>query len=254
MNLLPVPTARITDTDVATALYRAVRIIDPLLDVVWETDLLGLKERTRHLGGADGVLDKAQDAVAWVLNAVNVPGTQAWDEMDLDARVKWWVWRVGALDTIAVAFPGALGAVADQLPIQELFGFSSQAIILCAVAREHGISDPWQQTRLLAAVLCNRELPATSVDWASDREASESGGFPRTPVDLAKSLWSLMGLLNSITGELAKRPQPRGAFRYLGKLPAVGAVVDYFGELGALSRAAKCGVAWIGLHQQTAPG
>ena len=86
VNLMPVPKATITDADVATALGRAVQIIDPLLDVLWGTDPLGLKERTRHPGAADGALDKAQAAAAWVLNAVDVPGTRAWDEKDLDAR------------------------------------------------------------------------------------------------------------------------------------------------------------------------
>jgi hypothetical protein len=35
--------------------------------------------------------------------------------------------RVGAVDTIAVAFPGAFGVVADRLPV--------------AVAREFGVTD-----------------------------------------------------------------------------------------------------------------
>jgi hypothetical protein len=253
VNLIPLPKAAITDADVATALSRAVQIIDPMLDVLWGTDPLGLKERTRHAGDADGALDKAQAAVAWVLNAVDVPGTRAWDEKDLDARINWWVWRVGALDTIAVAFPGVLGAVGDRLPIQDLFGFTSQAIVLCAVAREHGISDHGQQVRLLAAVLCHRDLAAgRQVGMGDEPAQSESSGVPTTPLDLAKSLWRLMGLLNSIGEELAKRPHPRRVFRYLGMLPAVGAVVDYVGELGALARAAKSGRHWISQHQQPA--
>ena len=246
---MPVPKATITDADVATALGRAVQIIDPLLDVLWGTDPLGLKERTRHPGAADGALDKAQAAAAWVLNAVDVPGTRAWDEMDLDARINWWVWRVGALDTIAVAFPGVLGAVGDRLPIQDLFGFTSQAVVLCAVAREHGISDHGQQVRLLAAVLCHRDLVAAGPQVGTGDESAESTGLPKTPIDIAKSLWRLMGLLNSIGEELAKRPHPRRLFRYLGMLPAVGAVVDYVGELGALVRAAKSGRDWIAQHQ-----
>jgi hypothetical protein len=256
VNLIPLPKAEITDTDVAAALGRAVQIIDPLLDVLWGSDPLGLKDRSRHLGdesGSDGgVLDKAQDAIAWVLNAVDVPGTRAWDEMDLDARVDWWVWRVGAMDTILVAFPGVLGAIGDRLPIQDLFGFTSQAIVLCAVAREHGISDHRQQVHLLAAVLCNRDLVTTDRQEVAADEPSERGGFPTTPLDLAKSVWNLMGLFASIGDELARRPHPRRVFRYLGMLPAVGAVVDYLGELGALARTAKSGRRWIAEHQQVA--
>ena len=179
-----------------------------MLDVLWGTDPSGPEGTHPSRGDADGALDKAQAAVAWVLNAVDVPGTRAWDEKDLDARINWWVWRVGALDTIAVAFPGVLGAVGDRLPIQDLFGFTSQAIVLCAVAREHGISDHGQQVRLLAAVLCHRDLTAGRQVGIGDDRPNPIQRLPTTPLDLAKSLWRLMGLLNSIGEELAERPPP----------------------------------------------
>lgn len=51
-----------------------------------------------------------------------------------------------------------------------------------------------------------------------------------------------------IGGELVKRPRPRRIFDYLGMLPAVGAIADYFGEYGALVRAAKAGRMWIAHH------
>jgi hypothetical protein len=245
VNLIPRPETTITDADVASALGRAVQIVDPLLDVLWGTDPLGLKKRTHHLGAADGPLDKAQDTLAWALNAADVPGTSSWAEMDLDARINWWVWRVGALDTVVVAFPGLLGVVGDRLPIQDLFGFTSQAIVLCAVAREHGITDHQQQVRLLAAVLCHRDLdPGAEPDSGPPAETGE----PMSLAKLAHGLWSLMGLLAAIGDEVAKRPHPRRFFRYLGMLPAIGAVVDYVGELGALVRAAKAGRRWIAQH------
>jgi hypothetical protein len=245
VNLIPRPETTITDADVAEALSRALKIIDPLLDVLWGTDLLGLKKRTHHLGAADGVLDKVQDTVAWLLDAADVPGTSAWAEMDLDARINWWIWRVGALDTIVVAFPGLLGAVGDQLPIQDLFGFTSQAIVLCAVARERGIIDHGQQVQLLGAVLCHRDLgPGIEPDSEPPAKPAEAMSLAK----LAHSLWSLMGLLAAIGDEVAKRPRPRRIFHYLGMLPALGAVVDYVGELGALVRAAKAGRHWIDQH------
>jgi hypothetical protein len=247
VSLLPLPQTTITDSDVAGALGRAVQLIDPLLDVLWGTDPLGLKKRTHHLdavdGSDDGVLDRVQDGMAWALNAGDVPGTAAWAEMDLDARINWWVWRVGALDTVVVAFPGFLGAIGDQLPIQDLFGFVSQAIVLCAVAREHGITDHDQQVRLLAAVLCHRELGEGPT---GDEPSPEP--VPNSLLKLRHTLWSLIGLLAAVSAELAKRPQPRRVFRYLGMLPAVGAVVDYVGELGALVRAAKAGRHWLATH------
>ena len=243
MNLLPLPTATITDEDVAAALLRVAQVVDPLLDVYAEADPVGLRERTRHLGGpAGGALGKVEDALAWALNTAKVPGTLAWDDMVMDDRIDWWVHRVGALNTVIVAFPGVLGAVADRLPLQDLFGYTSQALVLCAVAREHGIFDHRQQVRLLAAVLSGRDLVP---DRTNDALASDSRALPRTPAGVAQGLWRLAGLLRAITDELAKRPQPKGVYRVLGMLPGVGAVADYLGEYGALVRTAKAGERWI---------
>jgi len=240
VSLLPIPEVTISDATVDDALGRAVRVINPLLDVLWGTDPLGLKRRGP--GPGDGPLDKVADGFGWVLNAADVPGTLAWDDMDVDARINWWVWRVGALNTVAVAFPGVLGAVGRRLPIQDLLGFASQALVLCAVARELGVSDHRSQVDMLAAVLCDRTVSDVG-DAAGVDPAPEA--IPRTPLGAAKALWNLVGLLDAVGDELAKRPHPRAPFRYLGMLPAVGAVVDYFGECGALARAAKAGRRWL---------
>jgi hypothetical protein len=254
MALVPMPTATIDDADVASVLRRAVHVINPVVDVLSRADPLGLKGRSHRLGAADGPVDKALDAAAWVLNTADVPGTQAWEDKDLNGRVNWWVHRVGALDTVLVAFPGVFGAMADRLPIQDVLGFTNQAIVLCAVARECGVLDYGQQVRLLGAVLCHRELggePERDDAVASSSTESPSGdGQPRAFVT---ALWHLVGLFRAIGGELGKRPRPRAVFRYLGMLPAVGAVADYFGEYGALVRAAKAGRTWIA-HQPAHAG
>jgi hypothetical protein len=39
-----------------------------------------------------------------------------------------------------------------------------------------------------------------------------------------KALWHVAGLMRAIGDELVKRPRPRAVFRYLGMVPAVGAV------------------------------
>jgi hypothetical protein len=247
MALIPVPTAVLDDAAVACALNRAVRIINPVVDVLSRADPFGFKGRSHHLGGADGSVDMALDAVAWVLNTADVPGTQAWEEMDLDPRVNWWVRRVGALNTVLVAFPGVFGVVADRLLIQDALGFTNQAIVLCAVARECGVHDYGQQVRLLASVMCDRDLGA-SVDAAQASQQPESAQGDGAPVALVKALWHVAGLMRAIGDELVKRPRPRAVFRYLGMVPAVGAVADYFGEYGALVRAAKAARAWIGHH------
>lgn len=248
MNLLPTalqpPKVTISDDAVEDALGRAVQIINPLLGVLWGTDPLGLKRRTPD-DGDDGPLDKVADGVGWVLNAADVPGTLAWDDMDTDARINWWVWRVGALNTVAVAFPGVLGVVGRRLPIQNLLGFVSQAIVLCAVAGELGVSDHHQQVRMLATVLCHRDL--TRVEGGADVDAP-SDDIPHTTLGVAKALWKLVGLFDAVSDELGKRPHPRAPFRYLGMLPALGAIAAYFGECGALARAAKAGQRWVKDH------
>ncbi|MDA2891443.1 hypothetical protein PDG61_11020 [Mycolicibacterium sp. BiH015] len=228
MTPLPAPDVEITDAGVESVLTGAVRIINPLLDTLWGTDPFKLKQR--------------DDAIGWVLNAVDVPGTPAWDEMDVDARIHWWVWRVGAVNTVAVAFPGVLGVVGRQLPIQDLLGFVSQAIVLCAVARELGVTDQRTQVRMLAAVLCDRDLSVVVYDGDTSKPLAS---IPNSPAGIAKALWNLLGLFDAISDELGKRPHPRGPIKYLGMLPAVGAVAAYIGECGALARAAKAGRRWI---------
>ncbi len=233
MGLLP--KADLSDGDVAAALGRAVVLAGVILDALAEFDPIGLRERTYHLGGGDGVTDKALDAVATVLDWTDVPGTQAWEGKDRGSRIDWWVWRVGALTTVAVAFPGALGALAARLPVQDALGFASQTLVLCAVAREYGLTGRTDQVRMLAAVLCSRDI--SDPPPPPDDEA--------WPDALPKKLWHLAGILNAVGDEVGKRPHPRSVFRYVGMLPAVGALAAYLGEFGALHRAAKAGQKWI---------
>jgi hypothetical protein len=250
MSLVPLPTATIDDADVACVLRRAVGLINPMLDLLAGLDLLGLKKRTHELGSSQTPGAKVADAAAWALNAVDVPGTEAWEGMDLDDRIDWWVRRVGAVDTIVVAFPGAFGVIADRLPVQDLLAFASQSIVLCAVARELGVTDRREQVRLLGAVMCDRDLDV--VDTPED-----GGNTPElewTPKGLGRALWQLAGLMRAIGDELVKRPRPRRIFRYLGMLPAAGAVADFLGEYGALVRASKEGRQWIATHEVAVGG
>lgn len=212
MDLLP--KAQLSDTDVADALGRAVTLADLILDVLAEFDPLGVRQRLEWL---------------------ELPGTDAWEGKDRAGRVNWWVRRVGALDTVAVAWPGALGALASRLPIQDALGFASQTLILCAVAREHELTDRSAKARMLASVLCGREIPDPPVP---DEDET-------WPDSLVQKLWHLAGILNAVSDELGKRPHPRRIFRYIGMLPVVGALAAYVGEYDALHRAAKAGEQWI---------
>lgn len=234
MKLLPAPDVTLTDSDVEDALGRAVAVINPLLDVLWETDPLGLKRQS------------SPNVVSRLLNAAEVPGTRAWDGLDTDDRISWWIWRVGALNNVVVAVPGVLGVIGRRLPIQDLLGFANQAIVLCAVARELGVTDHRRQTRMLASVLCGRDLSVVVHD-----PADPPVHMSFTPQGIASAVWKLVGVLDAIGDELEKRPHPRAPFRYVAMLPGLGAVASYLGEIGALARAAKRGRKWI--EQQKPP-
>ncbi|NIL81712.1 hypothetical protein [Rhodococcoides kroppenstedtii] len=253
---------RLGDQRVAGVLRAAVRVIDPMLELLADRDPLGIKRRTftdAGTGGSTGSVDTALNAVAKVFDAADTPGTKSWESMTVDQRVNWWVRRVGGISTVAVAFPGIFGVLARRLPLGDVLGFANQAIVLVAVAREYGIDDRDEQVRLLASVLCNRELPVgASVDAPAPQEAAEeeqrgSQRLSRSPFALLSTLWSVTKILRAVTDELDKRPRSRTVYRWLGNLPVVGAVAGYFGERGALVRAAKSGRTWIERRSTTAP-
>ena len=137
--------------------------------------------------------------------------------------------------------------IADRLPLQDFLGFANQAVILCAVAREHGVTDRRQQVRLLASVMCDRNVGRD--DEVASPAEEESAPIEWSFAGIGRALWQLAGLMRAIGNELVKRQRPKGIYRYLGMLPAAGAVADFLGEFGALNRAAKEGRAWIDAHQ-----
>lgn len=276
MGLLPKPHATLTDADVADALGRAVAVIDPLLDLLAQADPIGLRARSRrvlapprrlvgwlgrlrHRAPGQSTTERALNAGAHLLNAADLPGTAAWDRLDRDERVHWWVHRVGALATVAVASPGAFGWLTRVVPVSELAGFISDAIVLCALAREYGVTDRKMQVQLLAAVLCRRTLPDdVEVPPVSPQPLPDSpppGWRPLAaitsamPVVAVKTVWQLAGILRATFTEVGKRPQPKKRYRRLGALPGIGAIATYFGERDALVRAAGDGVAWLDAHR-----
>lgn len=233
------------DRTVAAALTRAVAIIDPVLDILGTRDPVGLKARTFRTPEADDtVVDKAFDALAWALNATDFPGTRGWQELGADARSQWWVARIGALNTVAVAFPGVFGVLVNRLPLQDLLGFANQAMVLVAVARESGVTDRETHVRLLASVLCERDIDLSERDAAQDKERPRGSG----PFALLRAMWDVAAVLRDVSGELAKRPHSRLPFRVISAIPVVGGLASFVGEREALSRAAKQGRRWIADH------
>jgi hypothetical protein len=278
MGLLPKPYTPLSDADVADALSRAVAVINPLLNVLSQADPIGLRKRSHRLlspphglsdrvrrlrlrlrrvqaGRSPSATDLAMNAGAQLMNAADLPGTAAWGRLSRDERIHWWVHRVGALNTLLVATPGAFGWLARVLPVSELAGFVNDAIVLCAVAREYGVTDQREQVCLLAEVLCGRQLPADV-----DVKTQEPEPLPETPppgwkpleaitssmpVVVVKTVWQLAGILRATFDEIAKRPQPTKWWQRFSALPWVGAVSTYFGERGALIKAAQDGVTWL---------
>ncbi|MGB7234440.1 MAG: hypothetical protein WBD41_00535 [Rhodococcus sp. (in: high G+C Gram-positive bacteria)] len=233
------------DRTVATALDRAVAIIDPVLDLLANRDPVGLKARTfRRPTENDTVLDKVLDMLASALNATDFPGTEAWQKLDADARSEWWVARIGALNTVAVAFPGVFGVLVNRLPLQDLLGFANQSMVLVAVARESGVTERSAYVRLLAEVLCEREIDLSDTEPKTEPTPRRDNG----PFALLHAMWDVASVLRDVSNELAKRPHSRKVFRIISMIPLVGGVVGYFGERGALSRAAKQGRRWVADH------
>ncbi|MGV9861958.1 hypothetical protein [Rhodococcus koreensis] len=233
-------THRLGDDTVVGILDRAARGINPVLDLAL-TDPFGIKGRTftptaEERGAAEALLD----GIAWVLDTVRFPGTASWEKASDDERARWWVTRIGALNTIAVASPGMFGVLLNRLPIQDVLGFANQAVVLVAVAREHGVTNRSEQVDLLASVLCRRETDASAVlAGATPPSASAEGASVWRPFGLVGALWRTAGTVRALSDELDKRPQPGGTYALLGNIPVVGVVAGYLGERGALVRAVK---------------
>lgn len=239
-------TDRLGDDRVVVILDRAARGINPVLDLAY-TDPFGIKSRTfaptaEERNAAEALLD----GIAWLLDTIHFPGTASWEEATDDQRARWWVTRIGALNTIAVAFPGMFGVLLNRLPIQDLLGFANQTMVLVAVAREHGVTGRTEQVELLASVLCGRETDAGPVlaGGGAHREAGSRDSTWR-PFALIGGLWRTARTVRALTDELDKRPQAGRTLSLLGNIPVVGVVAAYVGERGALLRAAKQGSEWI---------
>nr|WP_296773767.1 hypothetical protein [Rhodococcus sp. (in: high G+C Gram-positive bacteria)] len=235
------------DSTVASALHKAVAIIDPVLDVLADRDPVGLKARTfRRPTDDDTALDKVLDSLAKALNVTDFPGTEAWQKLDGDARSEWWVARIGALNTVAVAFPSVFGVLVNRLPLQDLLGFANQAMVLVAVARENGVTDRSSHVQMLASVLCEREIDLSERKSEAPKSPERQSG----PFALLHAMWDVATVLREVSDELAKRPRSRSVFRWISAIPVIGGLASYIGERGALSRAAKEGRRWVKGHEK----
>ena len=258
----------ITDAHVVSVLKIVVRGSGPVLDALTHTDPFGLKSRTH--GERERLTDEERQALDLkdkvVRKAVDsyydteFPGTAAWERMGVEQRADWWVGRTGRFTTLVASVPGLAGAVSDRFPVQATLGSASQALVLCAVARERGVTDQVEQVRLLAHVLTHRDVDRELVEHTEERSESQlqADGVPAEGEDrrsrgsalvrAGKAVWRYGKVLRSILSELDKRPQGRWYHKLVGYLPVVGAGADYLGERSALKRAVKSGEQWIAKH------
>lgn len=256
MNFLLPPAKTLADRDVARLLYTMTGLIDPALGAVEHLDPLGVKRRTfrsveqqaKASVSSDDLAAKAakvigaiDDSLVWVSDSAGLPGTAKWESWSSDERRDWWIRRVGPISTLAVAYPGVFGVVADRLPLQTVIGFAQQAILLCAVARAYGVEDRHRQADLLARVLCKRQIESKALLAKPDTGSTDG----QDSSGLVQTAWSGLGKSRAVLGELARRPTSRQPWRMLGALPLVGAAADYIGETSALRRAADAVVRQI---------
>jgi len=223
-------TDRLGDDTVVGILDRAARGINPVLDLAL-TDPFGIKSRTFTPTAEDrGAAEALLDGIAWVLDTVQFPGTASWEKASDDERARWWVTRIGALNTIAVAFPGMFGVLLNRLPIQDVLGFANQAVVLVAVAREHGVTNRSDQVDLLASVLCRRETDAVLAD--TTRSDSADGASVWRPFGLIGALWRTARTVRALSDELDKRPGQHPGGRCGGRVSRRTGRAGESGETG----------------------
>ena len=248
----------VTDRHVVAVLRPIVRSTRPLLDALRESDPFGLRQRvpTTPDDLEHGLTDRILDWAA----SVHVPGTAAWAAMDARARSDWWVGRVGRFTALLAAVPGIGGALSRRLPVQDVLGLAGQALLLCAVAGEHGVRTEAEQVRLLAAVLFRREVPAAVAEGSARSDPQTDAATAELTEDLAESqrthgratvpalartLWRMGRALWGLGQELDKRPQGRLWQRALGNVPVVGVLGNYLGERSALHRVVREAERWL---------
>jgi hypothetical protein len=250
----------IPDRVIIAILRPFVRATGPVLDGLRESDPFSLRSRVADSGDGDGDGDRRlRDKVLDALAIVEVPGTPAWAAMDVPARSRWWVRRVGRFTTLIAAVPGLGGALANRLPVSLAVGAAGQGMLLVAIAGEYGVRDEDELVNLLGAVLFRRELSvsgaSTTEDTAADARAAELTGDlaePRTPptsAHVGRAVWRLGRALFAVEDELGKRPHGNVLHEGLGMLPVVGAVGKYLGEWSGLKKAAREAEKRLGRHQ-----
>ncbi|MFC0315824.1 hypothetical protein ACFQNE_15420 [Gordonia phosphorivorans] len=236
-----------SDAQIVTILDRTAAVADPILDILANSDPFDLKPRT-HARAWDRIPTSVADAAATALQVSDWPGTAGWEALSRNERADWWVGRIGAVNTVAVAFPSMFGAWTKKVPIGAFLGAASQALMVLAVGREYGVVDRSDQIAMLGSVLFGRELAASDSTPVARQEFPQSG--PALAKAVLKGMWDIATGLRSLTKALGARPQAPRVFGYLMWLPLIGGPAAYLGERVALCRAVAASKQWIVDHRE----
>ena len=219
---------------------------------------LGVDEDTDPDTGTDPVRSslpqRALDAIRDHTLGTVTPAATEWAAQPLQQRVDWWVDRIAVGAGLAAAAPRLAGALADRLPLQAALGAAATGLAVCAVAREHGLTEPSDWVPLLAKVLFDRDIDATAgaaVPAPEDSEqalrATDTEEERRGPVAAlargaqhsARTLWRLAGGFRDLQHLLDDRPRGGILARGLAKVPVVGVAGGWLDERGAIRKAGK---------------
>ncbi|GEE00977.1 hypothetical protein nbrc107696_14230 [Gordonia spumicola] len=220
------------DAQLVEVLDRTVATIDQVLDVLSTADVFDVKRRS------------------CLLSAIDWPGTPGWDRLSMNERADWWVSRVGAITTTAVAFPSMFGVWTKWLPVGAYLGVAGQALVVRAVAREYGATSRESGVVMLGEVLFGRDVSPVVAGL-------DDGGEHVIPADADSVLAAVAGVgrtLYDLTSSLGSRPGPPRFARWAGMVPLVGGPFMYLGERIALRHAVDAGRRWIVDHPTTVAG
>jgi hypothetical protein len=112
-------------------------------------------------------------------------------------------------------------------------------LVVCAVAREHGVRNPADWVPLLGRVLFDRELgrPQAAQVVAPPRSATAPDAGPLRK--LGGALWRLTQVVWEAQSVFDERPRGAWLWRTLGKIPIVGLPAGILDESGAVAQAAR---------------
>lgn len=201
---------------------------------------------------------RAFDAVRDRAFGETTPASTTWDQQPVEARVRWWVNRIGISAGLAAAAPRFFGALTNRVPLQSALGAAAAGLAVCATAREHGTTEPEDWVPLLGIVLFDRALtvPLGTAATAEESEQRLADG-PNEPADTdrkdvnatsgvgdgarraATTLWRLARALLDLGDLLDHRPRGGRLVRVLAQVPVVGVASGWLDERGGIRSAAR---------------